>query len=69
MTVVEENDEIVVRFSKGVNLDEIQKQLDYIRFKEITAKSKATQEDVDTLAAEVNKAWWEKNKSKYFPAV
>jgi hypothetical protein len=41
--------------------------LNYLRYKEIVAKSKATQEDVDELARAVNKRWWEKNKHRLLP--
>jgi hypothetical protein len=41
--------------------------LNYLRYKEIVAKSKATQEDVEKLAREVNRSWWEKNKHHFLP--
>ena len=64
--IIESNkNEIVIRISANVNLDEIQKSLDFIRYKEILSKSKGTQEDADSLAADINKAWWAQNKSKY----
>jgi hypothetical protein len=46
-------------------MDEIQKFLDYIRIREITSKSNATQEDADKLANEINQSWWGKNKYKF----
>ena len=60
-------DAIIVRLPTNINIEEIQRFLNYLRYKEIVAKSKATQEDVDQLAHEVNKNWWEKNKSKFLP--
>ena len=65
MIIESKNDEIVIRISSNVNLEEIQKSLDFIRYKEILSKSNGTQEDADNLAIEVNKAWWVQNKSKY----
>ena len=46
-------------------ISEIQSFIDFIRFREITAKSKASQEDADKLAEEINQSWWEKNKNKF----
>ncbi|MGZ3756308.1 MAG: hypothetical protein ACXVAY_17710 [Mucilaginibacter sp.] len=65
MIIENKADEIIIRISPNVNLEEIQKSLDFIRYKEILSKSKATQSDVDTLAKETNSNWWTKNKSKY----
>ena len=65
MIIENKANEIIIRISPSVNLEEIQKSLDFIRYKEILSKSKATQSDVDTLAKEINSNWWNKNKSKY----
>ena len=56
-------DEIVIRLSSAINLTELQNMLDYLRYKELTSKSKATQEDADSLADSVNKAMWKKVKA------
>lgn len=69
MTIENKDNEIIIRISADVNLDDIQKSLDYIRYIEITSKSEATQSDVDKLSAEINRNWWDLNKSKYFPSV
>ena len=68
MIIESKDDEIVIRISPNVNLEEIQKSLDFIRYKEILSKSKATVSDVDDLAAQINSEWWSKNKSKYVSA-
>jgi hypothetical protein len=65
MIVENRDDEIVIRISPNVNLEEIQKSLDFIRYKEILSKSKATEADVEDLAKKINSDWWSKNKSKY----
>jgi len=48
-----------------VELAEIQSFIDYVRYKELTSKSSASQSDADELANDINKSWWEKNKSKF----
>ena len=60
-------DAIIVRLPTNINIEEIQRFLNYLRYKEIVAKSKATQEDVDQLAHEVNKNWWKNNKHRFLP--
>jgi len=44
---------------------EVQDLLDYLFYREITAKSKATQKDVNRLAKSVKKGWWEANKDRF----
>jgi hypothetical protein len=68
MIIESKDKEIIIRISSDVNLEDIQKSLDYIRYREIVSKSTATQADIDKLAAEVNQGWWDKNKHKYIPA-
>lgn len=55
--------EILVRLPANVDLTELQNMIDYLRYKEITSKSKAKQSDVDKLAKEVNKSIWAKVKA------
>ena len=49
-------DEIVVRLPADVDLTELQNMLDYLHYKELTAKSLAKQADVDELSKEVNRS-------------
>jgi len=65
MIIESKDDEIVIRISANVSLEDIQKSLDFIRYKEILSKSKGSQADADNLAKKVNNEWWRDNKSKY----
>ena len=66
MEVESENNKIKLTFSKNVlDLSEIQSFIDYIKFREINSHSKATQEQADKLAEEINQSWWDKNKQKF----
>ena len=67
MTIERTSDAIILRLPIDVNIDEIQRFLNYLRYKELISKSKASQNDADELASEVNKNWWEKNKNKFLP--
>lgn len=49
--------EILVRLPTYVDLFELQDMLDYREYKELTAKSNATQKDVDELSDNVNKKY------------
>jgi hypothetical protein len=37
----------------------------FIKYKQNVSNSKATQEELDQLAREVNKQWWEENKHRF----
>ena len=56
--------EIIIRLPPYVNTDGLQRLVDYLTYKEATAKSKVKQSEVDALATEVKKGWWTKNRSR-----
>lgn len=64
MIVERTNNEILVRLPSNVDLSELQDMLDYLRYRELTANSKAKQEDADKLAKEVNTSMWNKIKKE-----
>ena len=39
--------------------------LDYLAYKQAIKGSQATEEEIDELASEVKKGWWEKNKDRF----
>jgi len=60
MIVERENDEILVRFTASKSASRIQSILDYLRYEELTSKSKASEKDVDELVKESKANRWEK---------
>ena len=62
MIIERTNKEILIRIHNTVDLEGAQRIIDYIRYQEVTSKSKAKQKDIDKLADDINKGWWEKNK-------
>ncbi len=56
--------EVIIRLTASVNTVELQRLVDYLTYKEATANSKATQEQVDKLAKGVKKGWWKSNRSR-----
>lgn len=65
MVIERTSEEVIIRLPSYVNTDGLQRLVDYLTYKEATAKSKAKQSDVDALATEVKKDWWTKNKSRF----
>ncbi len=65
MQIERTNDEILIRVAANTDLTGLQRILDYIKFREIASRSKATQEQIDELAKESKSTWWAKNKSRF----
>lgn len=65
--IIEKTDkEITIRLPNTMDTSFIEEIVDYIRFKEITSKSHANQENIDSLVKEVKHGRWEKNKKRIF---
>lgn len=67
MTIERTNSEIIIKVPTYVNVEGVQRLLDFLMYREATAKSKATQKDVDQLVAEVKKGRWARNKRQLLP--
>ena len=65
MIVERVKDEVVIRMPSFMNIEALQRTVDLLSLKEATARSVATQEDIDLLAKEANKGWWAKNRERY----
>jgi predicted trehalose synthase len=64
--VIERTDtEVIIRLPSTVDTEGLQRLVDYLVYKELTSKSKAKQADVDKLAKQVKKGWWNKNRSRF----
>lgn len=64
MTVERTNKEIIVRLPASTDIDELQDMVDMLEYKRISSKSKATQDDVDSLVNSIKKGRWDSTKSK-----
>lgn len=64
MLIERTDNEVIIRIPSYVDTNDLQKLIDFISYKEVTAKTKAKQSDVDKLATAVKKDWWKKNKSR-----
>ena len=65
MTIERTNKEIIIRLPSQVDTPGLQRLVDFLIFKEATAKSKARQSDIDTLAMDVKQGWWAKNRIRF----
>lgn len=62
--IIERNkDEIIFKIAADTDIEELQELADLLKFKELSRKSKATQEQVDELAKVAKKGRWQKTKS------
>lgn len=65
MVLERTENEVIIRLPKSVNWEDLELVLKFIRYREKVAKSKAKQEDIDRIASEINKKWWEENKHRF----
>lgn len=65
VTIESNSEEITIKLPLDASLDDIQQILKYFTYIDLVSKSKAKQEQIDELAKEVNKGWWEKNKDRF----
>ncbi len=63
---VERTDEaILVKLPLDTQSIDIQQMLNYFEYVQLASQSKATQEQIDDLAREAKKGWWENNKERF----
>jgi hypothetical protein len=65
MVIERTSKEVIIRLPSYVDTDGLQRLVDYLTYKEATAKSKAKQADVNALATDVKQGWWKKNRSRF----
>lgn len=57
MIVQRTTKEVIIRLSSNVNTEELQKMINFARYKELTAKFKVSQDEVDDLIGDIKKDW------------
>ena len=65
MLIERTSNEVIIRLPTTVDTTGLQRLVDYLTYKEATANSKATQEQVDKLSNDVKKGWWKKTRNVY----
>jgi hypothetical protein len=64
MLIERTDNEVIIRLPSYVDTTGLQRLVDYLSYKEATSQSKATQAEIDELAKEVKKGWWDKNRNR-----
>jgi hypothetical protein len=59
------NNSITISLSQGADIFGIQRLINYARYLEATSQSKARQSDINKLADDVTKSWWQRNKERF----
>jgi len=65
MLIERTTSEVIIRLPAYLETNSLQQFVNYLSYKVATSKSKATQAEVNKLAKEVNKGWWNKNRSRF----
>jgi hypothetical protein len=65
MQIENSDNKITITLPASIDKFGLQRLIDYLRYLEVTSKSKAKQSDIDKLADEVNSSWWEANKERF----
>lgn len=56
---------ILIKLPLDTDVSDIQRVLNYFEYVELVGHSQATQDQINELAKDVNKEWWEKNKDRF----
>jgi len=64
MKVERTSDEVIIRLPSSINIIDLQEMANYIRYKELSQKSYATEEQVQTLVREAKVGRWAKARKR-----
>ena len=67
MTIKRLDNQIIITLPASIDLEGVQRLINFLLYKEATKDSKAKQAAVDELAREANKQWWAENKHRFLP--
>ena len=65
MIIERTNSQIIIKVSPRVDTFGFQRIMEYLDYLEMTSKSKATQDEADKLADELNENRWKKNRKRF----
>ena len=60
-----ENKKVIITFENANDTLGAQRLIDYAKYLQATSGSQARQEDIDALADEVSRNWWDNNKHRF----
>lgn len=64
MVIEQTANEIIFRLPNTTPLDDLQNLADYLRYREISKKSKATEKDLEELVKSTKKGRWKRTKQQ-----
>ena len=56
--------EVIIRLPANVSVEGVERLLDYLTYQEAIAGSTAAPDQIDALAADVNRQWWKRNQDR-----
>jgi len=65
MLIERTNNKIIITIPATIDTDDLQDFVDYIRYKELTSDINIPQNQIDQLASDINKTWWENSKERF----
>jgi hypothetical protein len=65
MIIEHTKEEFIIRIPVNGQIEQMQDLIDYLSYKELTSGFSVKQQEIDELAREINKNWWDKNKEKF----
>jgi hypothetical protein len=65
MVLERTDNEVIIRLPANINWEDLELMIRFIKYKQNVSKSEATQAEIDQLARDVNKQWWEENKHRF----
>lgn len=63
MVIERTNNEVIIRLSPNVNMDDLQKIVNFARYKELTAKFAISQDQVNDIISDLKSNWNAKKKN------
>ncbi len=67
MVITRQDQNIIIQTNGSINMEAVQKVIDYINILEITAQNRGTEEQAAELAHQIDKKWWSENKHHFVP--
>jgi hypothetical protein len=65
MTLLREKNELVLRIPEHLELPLLEAFIEYIRIKEILAKSGGTEAEANAIVNEIETDWWKNNRTRF----
>jgi hypothetical protein len=62
-------EEVIIRLPANINWEDLELMIRFIKYKQNVSRSQATQDEIDQLARDVNKQWWEENKHRFLKSL